>query len=170
MAILTDLKARHLKPADNPVSHGGVTGLALHPSSTKGHGKWVLRYISPFTGKRRNTGLGTYPEVSIAEAAQKALLMRQQISAGQDPLEQKKVLEPAQPTVPTFEDAATTVHAERLPGWKNHKHGQQWINTLTQDVFPIIGSLPLDLIQPRHIADALRPTWLEKPETSSRIK
>ncbi|WP_411464157.1 tyrosine-type recombinase/integrase, partial [Ferrovum myxofaciens] len=42
--------------------------------------------------------------------------------------------------------------------------------TLTQDVFPIIGSLPLDLIQPRHIADALRPTWLEKPETSSRIK
>jgi len=170
MAILTDLKARHLKPADNPVSHGGVTGLALHPSSTKGHGKWVLRYISPFTGKRRNTGLGTYPEVSIAEAAQKALLMRQQISAGQDPLEQKKILEPAQPTVPTFEDAATTVHAERLPGWKNHKHGQQWINTLTQDVFPIIGSLPLDLIQPRHIADALRPTWLEKPETSSRIK
>ena len=69
MAILTDTKARNLKPDDKPLPHGGVTGLALHPSPTKGRGKWVLRYVSPVTQKRRNAGLGSYPEISIADAA-----------------------------------------------------------------------------------------------------
>lgn len=27
MALLTDTKARHIKPDDKPISHGGVTGL-----------------------------------------------------------------------------------------------------------------------------------------------
>ena len=69
MAILTDTKARNLKPDDKPLPHGGVTGLALHPSPTKGRGKWVLSYVSPVTQKRRNAGLGSYPEISIADAA-----------------------------------------------------------------------------------------------------
>ena len=49
MALLTDTKARHIKPNDKPTSHGGVTGLTLHPSSIKGSGKWVLRYVSSET-------------------------------------------------------------------------------------------------------------------------
>lgn len=69
MAVLMDTKARHIKPDDKPLLHGRITGLTLHPSSVKGRGKWVFRYVSPVTQKRRNAGLGTYPEVSIAEAA-----------------------------------------------------------------------------------------------------
>lgn len=61
MAILTDTKARNIKPEDKPLAHGGVTGLTLHPSTAKGRGKWVFRYVSPLTKKRRNAGLGTYP-------------------------------------------------------------------------------------------------------------
>ena len=78
MAVLTDTKARHIKPDDKPLPHGGITGLTLHPSSVKGRGKWVFRYVSPVTQKRRNAGLGTYPEVSIAEAARAARIMREQ--------------------------------------------------------------------------------------------
>lgn len=170
MATLTDLKARSIKPNDKPLAHGGVTGLTLHPSNTKGHGKWVLRFVSPVTNSRRNAGLGTYPEVSVAEAAQVATQMRQQLAAGQDPLELKKVVEPERPSIPTFVQAATILHSDLVAGWKNHKHGQQWINTLSIYVFPIIGSVNLDQLQPRHIADALKPVWLEKPETASRIK
>jgi hypothetical protein len=36
MALLTDTKARHIKPDDRPLPHGGITGLTLHPSSVKG--------------------------------------------------------------------------------------------------------------------------------------
>jgi integrase len=170
MGLLTDAKARSVKPLSTPLAHGGVIGLALHPSPThKGHGKWVLRYVSPVTGKRRNAGLGSYPAAGIAAAAQQARLMREQIAQGQDPLE-LKANETAKPRTPQLQEAAQILHAELAPGWKNFKHGQQWINTLNVYAFPVIGSMPLDQIQPRHIADVLRPIWLEKAETAGRVK
>jgi integrase len=170
MALLTDTKARSVKPGGAPLAHGGVTGLALHPSpAAKGQGKWVLRYVSPITKKRRNAGLGSYPDVGIAEAARQGRFMREQIAQGQDPLE-VKANEAAKPQMPTLREASETLHKELLPGWKNPKHAQQWINTLTDYAFPLIGAMPLDQIQPRHIADALRPIWLEKAETAERVK
>lgn len=169
MALLTDTKARHIKPNDKPISHGGVTGLTLHPSSTKGRGKWVLRYVSPVTQKRRNAGLGSYPEVGIAEAAKLAQTMREQLSAGDDPLELKKA-ETTKIVIPTFEEAARKVHTELLPGWRNKKHARQWISTLEQHVFPAMGTVPLDAITPANVADVLRPSWMAIPETAGRVK
>ncbi len=169
MALLTDTKARHIKPNDKPISHGGVTGLTLHPSSTKGRGKWVLRYVSPVTQKRRNAGLGSYPEIGIAEAAKLAQTMREQLSAGDDPLELKKS-ETTKIVIPTFEEAARKVHTELLPGWRNKKHARQWISTLEQHVFPAMGTVPLDAITPANVADVLRPSWMTIPETSGRVK
>ncbi len=169
MAILTDTRARNIKPDGPQIAHGGVTGLVLIPAKTKGHGKWVLRFVSPVTGKRRNAGLGNYPEIGIAEVGKLATAMRDNIAAGADPLEAKKI-EMSAPSIPTFKAAATTLHSELLPGWKNFKHGQQWINTLEEYAFPEIGALPLNEIQPRHVADVLRPIWLSKAETSTRVK
>ena len=170
MALLTNTKARSVKPGGTPLAHGGVTGLALHPSpSHKGQGKWVLRYVSPVTKKRRNAGLGCYPDTSVAEAAQQARLMREQIAHGQDPLE-VKATEATKPRMPQLREAAEFLHKELMPGWKNAKHAQQWINTLTEYAFPLIGATPLDQIQPRHIADVLRPIWLDKAETAGRVK
>ena len=59
IAILTDTTA---------LLHGGVVGLSLRPSKTKGHGTWVIRYVSPVTAKHRNAGLGSYPQIGIAQA------------------------------------------------------------------------------------------------------
>lgn len=170
MALLTDTKARNIKPDDKPLPHGGITGLTLHPSSSKGHGKWVLRYVSPTTKKRRNAGLGSYPEIGIAEAGKQAHAMRDQLANGVDPLELKKVVAADKPVIPTFTDASCQVHMDLLPGWKNDKHGKQWIATLEQYAFPSIGSLPLDTITPSHMAEVLRPIWLSIPETASRVK
>ncbi|MCS3769579.1 integrase [Aeromonas hydrophila] len=169
MALLSDAKARSIKPDDKPLSHGGITGLTLHPSTTKGRGKWVLRYVSPTTGKRRNAGLGIYPEISIAEAGNQARLMREQMARGLDPLEVKKE-EASKPAIPTVEIAARQVHEQLLPGWRNPKHGKQWISTLEQYAFPIIGRQPINAITPAHIASVLQPIWLEIPETASRVK
>jgi integrase len=169
MALLTDTKARNLKPDEKPIPHGGVTGLTLHPSSSKGHGKWVLRFVSPVTGKRRNAGLGVYPDVSIAYAAKLAQAMRDLLSAGVDPLDAKNA-EPDKPSVPTFEQAARQVHEELRPGWKNPKHGKQWIATLEQYAFPTIGAKCIDTLTPGDMAEVLRPIWLTLPETASRVK
>lgn len=169
MPLLTNTKAKNIQPEDKPLPHGGITGLTLHPSSTKGRGKWVLRYMSPVTQKRRNAGLGSYPEITISEAANLASTMREQIIKGIDPLEFKKSIS-EKPTIPSFEYAARKLHTELLPGWKNEKHGKQWITTLEQYVFPFIGSTTLDALTPADIANALRPIWLTRPETASRVK
>lgn len=172
MALLTDTKARNIKPEDKPIPHGAIPGLTLEPSRTKGRGKWNLRYVSPETGKRRNAGLGSYPDVSIAEATKRASAMRIAIAEGKDPLEEKVRVEaaPAAPTVPTFKEAAEILHKDLLPGWKNPKHGQQWINTLTAYVFPKLGEKCLNEIQPGDVAEVLKPIWLTKEETASRVK
>lgn len=169
MAVITDAKARNIKPEDVAIPHGGVTGLALHPSKTKGRGKWVLRYVSPVTNKRRNAGLGSYPEVGIAEVAKRATAMRVTLSEGKDPLMEKAQAGDAV-KVPTFKEASEILHKDLLPGWKNPKHGQQWINTLAEYAFPKLGAKLLGDIQPADVADALKPIWLEKAETASRVK
>ncbi|WP_279487831.1 tyrosine-type recombinase/integrase [Aeromonas veronii] len=169
MALLTDTKARNLKPDDKAIAHGGVTGLALHPSTAKGRGNWVLRYVSPVTGKRRNAGLGSYPEISIADATKQGQKMREQLANGLDPLELKRA-EESKPAIPTFEAAAREVHSKLQLGWKNPKHGKQWISTLEQYAFPMIGQYSISAITPAQISEVLMPIWLEIPETASRVK
>lgn len=170
MALLSDTKARNIKPDSPQLAHGGITGLVLIPSQTRGHGKWVIRFVSPVTGKRRNMGLGSYPEIGIAEVGKLGTAIREKLSLGIDPLEEKKSSPADIPALPDFKKAAETLHKDLLPSWKNAKHGQQWINTLKEYAFPTLGSLQLSEIQPKHIADVLRPIWLSKAETASRLK
>ncbi|UPQ70135.1 tyrosine-type recombinase/integrase [Kluyvera ascorbata] len=167
MSVITDTKARNIKPDEKPIPHGGITGLALHPSSKRGRGKWVLRYLSPVTQKRRNSGLGIYPEISIAEAGKLATAMREQLAVGIDPLELQKI---EKVVIPTFEEAARTVHAGLKSGWKNEKHGKQWLTTLEKHAFQRIGSIALNDLTAANIAMVLRPIWLSHPETAKRTK
>ncbi|RBB41299.1 integrase [Burkholderia reimsis] len=169
--MLTDKQAKALKPSDKPVFDGKVTGLLLTPS--KSGSKWTLRFTSPVTGKRRDAGLGTYPETSIAEAREKALAMRKLIESGEDPIDQRNREREAASVVAaalTFEKAARKVHEELKPGWKNEKHAAQWLSTLETYVFPKLGNRKLDAISPGDCADALRPIWLTKVETASRTR
>nr|WP_310136673.1 Arm DNA-binding domain-containing protein [Burkholderia ambifaria] len=111
--MLTDKQAQALKPTDKPVFDGKVTGLLLTP--TKSGYKWTLRFTSPVTGKRRDAGLGTYPEISIAEACEKALTMRKLIDSGEDPIDQRNRDREAASVAAaalTFEKAARQVHEE----------------------------------------------------------
>lgn len=169
---LTDKEAKAVKAGDKPIFDGKVTGLKLTPTAS-GCGKWTLRYTSPETGKRREMGLGTYPETSIAEARKKALDARKILDDGSDPIEARNRAREAATIAAaelTFEKAARIVHEELCPGWSNKKHKAQWINTLETYAFPVIGNKRLDAITPKHCGDVLRPIWLTKPETASRTR
>jgi integrase len=170
---ITDVRARSLKPGDKPIAHGGVPGLRLEPGSARGRGKWILRYVSPVTGKRRDRGLGAYPDVGIADARVRAEKARAIIASGADPIEVNKAEEQTAKTARealTFEGAALQFHEEQKAGWRNEKHRAQWINTLRDYVFPSIGDKLVSELTPGQFADALRPIWLEKPETASRLR
>ncbi|WP_233863999.1 tyrosine-type recombinase/integrase [Paraburkholderia adhaesiva] len=168
---LTDKQAKALTHGDKPVFDGKVTGLMLTPGKTGS--KWTLRFTSPVTGKRRDAGLGVYPEVPIVDAREKALAMRRQLDAGKDPIEERDREQQAASIAAaalTFEKAARQLHEELKPGWKNAKHAAQWISTLETYVFPKFGGKPLDAITPADCAEVLRPIWLEKAETASRTR
>lgn len=140
--MLSDAKARKLKPTDKPVSDGTIVGLYLVPGGSPGSGKWILRFLSPATGKRREMGLGSYPTTSIRDARVKAFEARGVIDDGNDPLELRRKQEREATrlaTVPTFADSARQHHADKAEGFRNKKHSDQWINTLEKFVFPKIG-------------------------------
>ncbi|WEK49022.1 MAG: Arm DNA-binding domain-containing protein [Candidatus Kaistia colombiensis] len=171
--MLTDLKARKLSPSEKPISDGSVSGLYLFPSTQTGVGKWIFRYVSPRTKKRRDMGLGRYPDVPIRDARSVALEARQLLDAGRDPLECKRENEATARqaiSIPTFEAAARLVHADIAPGFKNEKHAAQWITTLERYVFPKIGNVAVTDLRANDFATSLRSIWLTKPETASRVR
>jgi len=55
--------------------------LVVKPSGAR---SWVLRY--QLNGRRRDMGLGPYPEITLAAARERALVARRQIVEGVDPL------------------------------------------------------------------------------------
>ena len=171
--MMSDAKARKIKPDDKPVALGGVSGAFLFPSATAGQGKWILRFVSPVSGKRRDMGLGIYPAIGIAEARKAAFSARQEIAAGVDPIEKRKMLEAENHLhveIPTFEQAALGVYEELRLGFRNPKHADQWINTLKTYVFPYLAKVPVSDLKARDFADALKPIWLKKPETAYRVR
>ena len=170
---ISDLKARNMMPGGRPIPHGAVPGLRLEPGAIKGQGKWILRYVSPVSGKRRDMGLGRYPEVGVSTARTKGSAARDLIADGKDPIEQRAsergARQAATPAL-TFEQAARAVHGEQKAGWRNAKHIDQWINTLRDYAFPKIGQLKVADLKPTDFAEVLRSLWLDKPETAGRVK
>lgn len=71
--------------------------------------------------------------------------------------------------VPTFEEVAQQVHIDRMPTWKNAKHGQQRINTLRGYDFPKIGGMPVDSMGRPEVLMGLSPIWTETHETARRL-
>jgi integrase len=72
--------------------------------------------------------------------------------------------------VPSFREAAEEYHTQISKGWRNGKHGEQWIATLRAYAFPAIGNLPVDGIDARAIQRILTPIWLSKGETARRVR
>lgn len=165
MGYITDRTARAIKPGDKPVP-AGVTGMYLFAGTERGRGKWILRYVSPVTGKRRDMGMGSYPDTGVARAIEKALEARQQIQDDIDPILTRQSTR----AIPTFEQAARDQWEILAPGFRNDKHRQQWISSLEQHAFPTIGGVKVNALQPEHFADMLRPIWLKIPETAKRVK
>ncbi|MBL4618634.1 MAG: integrase arm-type DNA-binding domain-containing protein [Marinicaulis sp.] len=158
------LNAIKVKNIKKPGRHADGNGLYLivDPSGAK---RWQLRII--VQGRRRDIGLGGTRLVTLTEARCKANEMRAIARDGGDPLEEKRR---RLAIVPTFREAAITVHSERSAVWKNRKHLNQWINTVNTYAAPTIGDRRLDQITTPDILKVLSPIWLTKPETARRLK
>ena len=151
-----------------PGRHGDGNGLHLvvDPSGAR---RWIVR-VTVKGQKNKNGaplrtdfGLGPTDLVTINQARERALEYRRMARQGLNPRYNAKQ------DIPTFEEIAQQVHIERLPTWKNAKHGQQWINTLRDYAFPKIGRMPVNTIDQPEVLMCLSPIWTEKHETARRL-
>jgi Phage integrase central domain/Arm DNA-binding domain len=125
---------------------------------------WVLRY--QIGGRRRDMGLGPYPEVRLADAREKALDARRLIKRdGKDPIAER-----GRARIRTFKETAESLIESKRPGWRNAKHAAQWRSTLETYAYPKLGSLDVNMLDTTAVLDVLRPIWTTKTETASRVR
>jgi len=149
---------------------GGVSGLALQVQAS-GARSWVLRLS--VAGKRRDMGLGGFPDVTLADARRRAREEREKADKGIDPIAERQAaasrLRAELATAITFKAAALTYIETHESSWRNAKHAEQWRNTLAS-TYPVIGGMHVrDVALPQVLA-VLQPIWKTKTETASRLR
>lgn len=150
---------------------GGVAGLGLQVNA-RGARSWILRVTVGVL--RRDIGLGGFPDVTLAQARDKAREVRAQIEQGIDPVALKRRnkadLVASQATAMSFAQAASHYISAHESEWKNPKHRAQWTATLETYAFPVIGQMDVRDIQQAHVLAVLEPIWLTKTETAKRLR
>ena len=114
---LTDVKVRNPKPGEKQVklSDSGGMYLLVTPNGGK---CWRLKYR--FSGKEKVLGIGTYPEISLAEAREKRDAARKLLANGIDPGEAKKAQKAA--TIAKTENSFEVVSREWHSKFSAHGH------------------------------------------------
>jgi len=157
--------------ATKPGYYGDGAGLWLQVSKS-GSKSWIFRFT--LAGKQREMGLGPVHTVSLAEARAKAKGCRLLLLEGKDPLEARNASKLAEALerakMMTFDQCAAAYIAAHRSGWKNPKHASQWENTLATYASPIIGKMPVALVDTALVVKVLSPIWQTKTETATRLR
>lgn len=157
------LTAALVRTAREPGKYFDGHGLFLRilPGGSR---QWVQRIV--IRGKRCEIGLGSADLVSLADARAAALANRATARAGGDPLQARRDAA----GIPTFEQAARTVHEAHKPTWRNEKHAADFLNSLAAYAFPVIGARKVSEITSGDVHSVLEPIWTAKPETARRVR
>lgn len=155
------LSARKVETLRAAGRHSDGGGLYLNVTEAGGR-SWLFMY--KVTGRRREMGLGSVRDVPLAQARKLAAQARQQLAAGVDPLSVRR-----KPTGMTFGEAATALVESMSPSWRNAKHRAQWTMTLNVYCAPLTTMSTSD-VSTDDVLRVLKPLWLTKPETASRLR
>lgn len=139
---LSATKIKNAKGKDKPykLADGGGLYLLVKPDNSK---YWRLKYR--LHGKEKNLALGVSPGVSLSEVRKEAGKAKEQIRAGVDPVLIRK-REKANKTGNTFRVVAKEWHDKQKGRWSEDHAARVW-DSLTTDVFPSIGDIPIQDIK-----------------------
>jgi integrase len=177
--ILTDAAIRNAKPDRGKFVKRLLDGAGLYLQATKSttgvNRNWIFRY--ELDGERHDMGLGPLHTVGLSEARRRASELRLQILDGIDPMQERvdlkaeRLARKAERIKATkFKECAEQYYKKHHTNWTNEKHRKQWVSTMRDYVFPIIGALNVADIETRHIEKVLDPIWSRIPETASRVQ
>lgn len=154
---LTNTQIKQAKPKEKEYSLNDGQGLALRIKPT-GSKLWIFNYYQPFTKKRKNMGLGIYPDVSLASARQKRNEARQLVSDDIDPLNHREQQHDIQKLAleNTLEHIAKQwIDVKRSTVSEDHAN-KTW-TSLELHIFPSLGKYPIDKLQAKKVIEQLTP-------------
>lgn len=166
---------------------GGVAGLLLQVRNPSKEGaqiprSWILRV--KVGDDRQPIGLGSYPQVSLAEAREQAKKLvidaKQGINLKAKKRAERSALLTAASKNKTFKECAEAYIEAHSSDYSSDKHRKQWPSTLTAYAYPIIGNMFVSDISMRDVLSVLTQEtnvtendkgklWYVKTETAKRL-
>ncbi len=142
---LTDIAIKSSKPRESAFKLSDGRGLQLHvtPQGSK-LWRWAYRY----GGKQKLMALGIYPNVSLAQARDKADLARKLLATGVDPMAARKSNKIARRLA--VEDTFAAVAKKWWESWKAARSDSHTVyvwRRLEADVIPAVGERPIAEIE-----------------------
>ncbi|MEM7242959.1 MAG: tyrosine-type recombinase/integrase [Pseudomonadota bacterium] len=158
--VLTQFSAKSLGAG----KHFDGQGLMLVKSSTA-VGKWILRIV--VNGKRREMGLGRWPDVAISEARERAAEARKLLRGGEDPIRVREQTKNRSNGL-TVAEAVKGCFEARRAELKDSGNTGRWMSPLKVHVLPKIGKRPIQDLDQHVIKAILEPFWHEKADTARK--
>jgi integrase len=157
--ISTSLQAKNAKAGVYSVK--GASGFGFKKDSdTPGVGSYTVRYR--FNGKRPTMGLGSFSEISMADAREAAIEAVKLARKGVNPIEARRrereanlAAERAKQPITFIQSADTHVEAH-APSWRHKYARATWYNSVKKYAFPILGETPTNDIVAEHVAAVVR--------------
>jgi len=167
--MLTDKEISNLLGREKPYRVSDGEGLYLEVK-TDGSKYWRLAYR--YAGKQKTLALGVYPKVGAKKARQAKANAKALLDNNIDPGMQRKVerLTAHLSAANTFEAITREWHAKRESGLAEIT-ANKTIKALETHAFPLIGSLPVNSIEPTHILAVITTIDAKgKGETARRVR
>jgi len=144
------------------LSDGAGLYLKVRKSGAK---TWA--YIWTKNKKRNEMSLGSAAgaqALTLADARKEAGIIRTQISAGLDPMDERRREAPK-----TFAEVAAIVGVELAKTWKSPKSKQQWDRSIEVHCKPIHYT-PVNEVSDMKCRSIVIPVWEKTPETGRRLR
>ena len=167
MGKLTSKAVQKLAKEGKKGMTGDGQGLYLQITAG-GSASWIYRF--KLQGKQRYMGLGSFSEVGLAQARERAYDYRKLVKNGIDPMKTSIEEEQASKATPSFTSCAARYIQSHRRSWRNAKHTRQWVSTLKTYARPVIGVMPVDEVTTQDVLKILAPIWTTKTETAKRVQ
>ena len=120
-------------------------------------------------GKQHEAGLGGLASVPLAKAREIAASFRAMLADGRNPIVERRAQRQLQRKRQTFGQIAEDFFATHESSWRNAKHAREWHTTLVTYAASLWDT-PIDQVDTQSVLAILRPLWISKSTTASRVR
>ncbi|MFD2435729.1 tyrosine-type recombinase/integrase [Modicisalibacter luteus] len=124
-----------------------------------GFTRWMMRYKSPVSGKRREVTLGKYPDLPLSDARERAAEWRKLLAHGQDPKDERD--EKNRTQMNTLDSVWDNYYAIRCRRVASHR---KELSLYKREIQPELGSISVSEVKPNQVQRVLHKIAFESPQ------